>query len=1443
MRFGKLTACIFAVTVIFGGRAAAENNYLALERFDDKITNAVQTEGITSEGAVVKIAEAGAGNKALLSEYSRSAVSVSKKLSGVPQNEFVFSLKLMSASEQPVNMKIGMAMGSAFAPVLKIDNNVIKTMDGKPLGGINGKTFTKIAVQINMRAEVADIYVDGQQKVKGWKVDGLHADFDSLYVSKAALSGGVFMDDFAVYNGGKATAVLPASAYNSGKTDDIYIEQDAGDFTYFHSHAMYSQAQAYYNMKAYPKTNSIECERLDYKNINKGECIIFNKSTADDCYIDISLNKMKNYDSSRTYSYFYIASDVMVEQDGMKAQMFLLRDTKTTGSQINSVTANLNGRSIEPTGTAAAANVIKPGEWFRYEVFARLDTHTADIYLNGRLVAKNVALDENMRTLNLVRFSVSGNSGKGMIRLKNFEVTGTVNPPLDGSYEKTSIFPDDGPIKQYLSDKVSFHHFAGIMYKDRQRYKLLHNSIYRDGGLYLSEEDISRAFDIECKYDAEGKKLKINGRAVDFDGVLQTACRPMIQVCGFAKDVMGRYAIDDGFGAVIVSDEPMYFNIGAETPYYMQTFRNGYFTKQSTLQSINAFLFFERAPAETLKELIKNNGMSGVHPRLIAGREDFERVKRESASDEGLAYIVNMIISQADALMERDICTTYTFQDAFRQNGFAANFEKRMMYLGFAYQITGEKKYVDRAWLEIEGICKYPDINENHPIDAGSYSAGLALGYDWLYNGLTEGQRRQMEEHAERLSLSVMDRVFYAGLPGSTSNLSTVSTNVSSIFAKWISNYNLWVNGGLTLAAIAYSDSSPELCADLLYNSLRSVEYNLYGFAPDGQWAEGNQYWDVCMSNLAKIVSSLNTALGTDFGLMNYQGLDKTGYYAAGWVSPLGSIANGDTEMDEGVFSYYSQSFLSKYYSQKGLAYIRQRNLSGEYTRYGIYAPEANPIDALFYTAGAIKEDSLNIPRMIVSKGAEAVTVHEDYTNPEGFVFAAQGGQTTHYHAHNDSGAFEFDMLGVRWATDLGRDSYNLGVSDNQIYRKRTEGHNTLTINNGSGFSQKENTFAPLIRSEESETGGYAVYDLSELYADAASVIRGFLIGDDYTSLTVRDELCLNRYSEVYWFMHTRADIEILDEKTALLSKGGKSIVLQLETDATEFKLSVMDAVPLSSSPSVDGQGGNGGIRKVAICMKGNGNINLTVRMSPWEAQEVDTSPISEWRAPGGTHSDVKEDFGYKLYVYGREVKDFSIIPMLDENIAPEYKIVPNDSTKQIRIVSDEAKDGGRVSIEITSADGRKTQKSRLVYSSASSAVLDFFDAFRAEKISVTNAPEAANPGGNAIDGDLSTRWTSKVIGAEGIFDFGRVIEFDAAAAAFWLGSERRYSYSLFGSEDGVNFTAIAEITSSGLSEDYEVNRFNTVHKARYIKFVNKGNTVNANGNITELLLLRQKEG
>ena len=99
--------------------------------------------------------------------------------------------------------------------------------------------------------------------------------------------------------------------------------------------------------------------------------------------------------------------------------------------------------------------------------------------------------------------------------------------------------------------------------------------------------------------------------------------------------------------------------------------------------------------------------------------------------------------------------------------------------------------------------------------------------------------------------------------------------------------------------------------------------------------------------------------------------------------------------------------------------------------------------------------------------------------------------------------------------------------------------------------------------------------------------------------------------------MHTSASIAI-DGDTAVLSKGGKKIKVQVSSNAMDFELLSMDAKPLPTSPSVPDQNANDGYRKLAVKMNSDSYTTLTVRISPYDDKgQVDTTPIDMWSLGG----------------------------------------------------------------------------------------------------------------------------------------------------------------------------------------------------------------------------------
>ncbi len=115
---------------------------------------------------------------------------------------------------------------------------------------------------------------------------------------------------------------------------------------------------------------------------------------------------------------------------------------------------------------------------------------------------------------------------------------------------------------------------------------------------------------------------------------------------------------------------------------------------------------------------------------------------------------------------------------------------------------------------------------------------------------------------------------------------------------------------------------------------------------------------------------------------------------------------------------------------------------------------------------------------------------------------------------------------------------------------------------------------------------------------------------------------------------------------------------------------------------------------------------------------------------------------------------------------------------------------------------------------------------------SVTAEPEANNPGKNALDGNLSTAWTSQ--GTHSItLDFGNVKTISKVKLAFMKYDDERYiPFTVYSSEDGENYEVIYSGNSVVKSGDYMT--FVTNKTARYVKLEARGNTTSGWNSVTE---------
>ncbi|MCL1951986.1 MAG: heparinase II/III family protein [Oscillospiraceae bacterium] len=595
------------------------------------------------------------------------------------------------------------------------------------------------------------------------------------------------------------------------------------------------------------------------------------------------------------------------------------------------------------------------------------------------------------------------------------------------------------------------------------------------------------------------------------------------------------------------------------------------------------------------------------HPFVLANRAEFARAKAELDRPGGDAYIKEAYayaMEEADGLLGTAPCV-YFFYDGERLLEVSREVLNRMVTLGFAWQMTGERKYAERGWAELEQVCGFSDWHPAHFLDTAEMALAVSVGYDWFFDFLTPAQK-------DLLAKTVFN---YALTPGDP-------TKVLKLAGNWWAwsktNWNSVCYGALGCASMAFADRYPAYAARFLRAAYYNMPAATTAFRPDGVYVEGNSYWEYGTSYLVYFIATSRSFLGTDYGLSGLPGFDRLGHFPLYISTPTGAFNTGDNRSffpyAPAVFWFASETgepMLSAYQRQ---SYRPDLPRPAASTPTGITQTYASE-QARKFALGALWCDpaldgdpsQLDLPtcvRLRSDENQELVLMRSAYCDPQAVYAGIKAGYNYTNHGDLDIGTFVFESQGVRWFDELGKSDYNSPDYFNGLifggrwknYRKRAEGHNTLVINTGNAAEDQYPYARARILSFENNT---AVLDMTPAYVRSGvkSARREFQMLPGYAGVRITDRIACRCGSDIYWFAHTTAEIELApDGRSAVLRKGGRSITVLLgENSGGVF--TVMEAMPLPDSPARRDEEENREYKKLAVHLEGvkDAVIDVTV--------------------------------------------------------------------------------------------------------------------------------------------------------------------------------------------------------------------------------------------------------
>ncbi len=539
-------------------------------------------------------------------------------------------------------------------------------------------------------------------------------------------------------------------------------------------------------------------------------------------------------------------------------------------------------------------------------------------------------------------------------------------------------------------------------------------------------------------------------------------------------------------------------------------------------------------------EYIKTTAKLPAHPRLLMLKGEEGILKQKINKDAYWKEIHQSVLAECDEIMGKPLLER--IKTGMRLLSVSNECLRRAYFLGYAYRMTGQKKYAARLEKDLLACANFSDWNPSHFLDVGEMTMALAVGYDWLYSYLSPASR-------ETIRTAIIEKGMKASL-----------LKDEAWYQRSENNWNQVCNAGITYGALAVFEDCKEFATDRINLALNSIQKAMGEYVPDGNYPEGPGYWGYGTTFNVFFLAAIEKVFKTDFDLCQKPGFLATGMYSQMQISPTGYNFNFS---DNGAKAGFSPAVYWFYSKVKNPALLYMQKYLYETGSKENITKERATIMGIIYGAGS--EASLANPEipsslMWTGRGRTPIAVMRSGWTPGSNYLAFKAGSAATNHAHMDVGSFIFEADGIRWAYDFGSEDYNRletrGVTlwsmkkTSQrwdVYKYRTTSHNTLSFNDKP---MSVETRANLDDSGNKDGVMYAMSDLSEIYKDQIPGVKRAVSLVDGKYAVIQDQFTTNgQFTKVRSNLLTCADkITKVNDTTALLEKDGKRLFVRVDS-------------------------------------------------------------------------------------------------------------------------------------------------------------------------------------------------------------------------------------------------------------------------------------------------------